>query len=180
MNFDLKRKAALIAALAALAIAGCGGDDDDGGDDSAAATESAEPLSSEDYATEIEGILTAFGEESISLGTELSSAATPEDLQSGVADLEEITQTAVDDLNAIEPPEEAAEGHDTLVGALEGYLSDIQSLADAVETDDPEAAQEAALEFQEAAVDVQSELADAASQLQEAGIAPPGGGAESE
>jgi hypothetical protein len=160
MHFDLKRKTALVAAMAALAIAGCGGGDE---------------LSEEDYATEVGDILTTFGEESISLGTELSSAATPEELQSGVADLEEITQTAVDDLNDIEPPSDASEGHDTLVGALEGYLSDIQSLADAVDTDDPKAAQDAALEFQEAAVDVQSELAEAASQLEDAGIEAPSG-----
>ena len=67
MHFDLKRKTALVAATAALAIAGCGGDDDDGGG-------GGEPLSAEDYATEIESVLTTFGEESISLGTELSSA----------------------------------------------------------------------------------------------------------
>ena len=107
MHFDLKRKTALVAATAAIAIAGCGGGDE---------------LSEEDYATEVGDILTTFGEESISLGTELSSAASPEDLQTGVADLEEITQTAVDELNDIEPPSDASEGHDTLVGALEGYL----------------------------------------------------------
>ena len=119
---------------------------------------------------------TTFGEESVSLGTELSSATTPDELRSGVDDLQGLTQTAVDDLNDITPPEEAAEGHETLTGALEGYLSDIEALASAVESDDPEAAQEAALQFQEAAVDVQSQLAEAASQLEEAGIKPPTGG----
>lgn len=169
MHFDLKRKTALVAATAALAIAGCGGDDDDGGD-------SGEALSAEDYATEIESILTTFGEESIALGTELSSAQTPEELRSGVADLQALTQTAVDDLNAITPPEDAAEGHDTLTGALEGYLDDIETLASAVESDDPQEAEDAALAFQEAAVDVQSELGEAASQLEEAGIEAPSGG----
>jgi hypothetical protein len=167
MHFDLKRKTALIAATAALAIAGCGGDDDDGG--------GGDPLSEEDYATEIENVLTTFGEDSIELGTELSSATTPEELRSGVDDLQALTQTAVDDLNDITPPEEAAEGHETLTGALEGYLSDIETLAGAVESDDPKAAQEAALQFQEAAVDVQSELAEAASQLEDAGIEAPTG-----
>ena len=107
--------------------------------------------------------------------TPLSSATTPEELRSGVDDLEVVTQTAVDDLTGLEPPEDAAEGHDTLTGALEGYLSDIQTLAEAVESDDPEAAQEAALAFQEAAVDVQSDLAEAAAQLEEAGIEAPTG-----
>jgi hypothetical protein len=169
MHFDLKRKTALLAAAAALAIAGCGGDDD-GGDEGGG-----EPLSESEYATEIQNILTTFGEESISLGTELSSATTPDQLRTGVDDLQALTQSAVDDLNDIEPPEEAAEGHETLTGALEGYLSDIETLAGAVESDDPKAAQDAALEFQEAAVDVQSELADAASQLQDAGIEAPSG-----
>jgi hypothetical protein len=166
LRFDLKRKTALVAATAALAVTGCGGDDgDDGG--------SGEPLSEEDYASEIEGILTTFGEESVSLGTELSSATSPDELRSGVGDLEDLTQTAVDDLNAIEPPEEAAEGHETLTGALEGYLSDIQDLGSAVQGDDPEAAQQAALDFQKAAVDVQSQLSEAASQLEDAGIKAP-------
>ena len=160
MHFDLKRTTALVVATAALAIAGCGGDD---------------ALSEEEYANEVGDILTTFGEESISLGTELSSATTPEELQTGVDDLQGLTQTAVDDLSAIEPPEDASEGHDTLVGALQGYLDDINTLADAVDTDDPKEAQEAALQFQEAAVDVQSELAEAASQLEEAGIEPPSG-----
>ena len=166
MNFDLKRKTALLIATAALAIAGCGGDDegDEGG---------GEALSESDYSAEIQSILTTFGEESIALGTELSSATTPDELRSGVDDLQSLTQTAVDDLNAIEPPESAAEGHETLTGALEGYLSDIETLAGAVESDDPKAAQEAALEFQEAAVDVQSQLAEAATQLQDAGIDAP-------
>lgn len=158
MHFDLKRKTALVAATATLAIAGCGGDD---------------ALSEDEYATEVGDILTTFGEESISLGTEMSSATTPEELQTGVDDLQSLTQTAVDDLNEIEPPEDAAEGHETLTGALEGYLGDINTLADAVDTDDPKAAQDAALEFQQAAVDVQSELAEAASQLEDAGINPP-------
>jgi hypothetical protein len=161
MHFDVKRKTALFAAAAAIAIAGCGGDDE---------------LSEEDYAAELEDVLTTFGEESVALGTELSSATTPDQLRSGVNDLQALTQTAVDDLNEIEPPEDAAEGHETLTGALEGYLSDIETLAGAVETDDPEAAQEAALEFQKAAVDVQSELAEAQSQLEEAGIDAPSGG----
>ena len=168
MNFDLKRKTALLVATAALAVAGCGGDDDSGDD-------GGEALSESDYAAEIQSILTTFGEESISLGTELSSATTPDELRSGVDDLQALTQTAVDDLNAIEPPESAAEGHETLTGALEGYLSDIETLASAVESDDPKAAQEAAVEFQEAAVDVQSELSDAATQLQDAGIEAPSG-----
>jgi len=159
MHFDLKSTTALLAATAAIAIAGCGGDE----------------LSEEDYAAEIDDVLSTFGEESVALGTELSSATTPDQLRSGVDDLQALTQTAVDDLNEIEPPEDAAEGHETLTGALEGYLSDIETLAGAVETDDPEAAQEAALEFQEAAVDVQSELEKAASQLEDAGIDAPSG-----
>ena len=160
MHFDLKKTTALLAATAALAVAGCGGGDE---------------LSEEEYASEIESVLTTFGEESITLGTELSSATTPDELRSGVDDLQALTQTAVDDLNEIEPPEDAAEGHETLTGALEGYLSDIEALAGAVESDDPEAAQEAALQFQEAAVEVQAQLAEAASQLEEAGIEAPSG-----
>lgn len=168
MNFDLRKLFVLLATFAALVAAGCGGDDE-----SDSSSDSGEPLSSEEYATEIEGILRTFGEESITLGTELSGATSPEELRSGVDDLSALTQTAVDDLNAIEPPEEAGEAHETLTSALEGYLEDIETLSEAVQSDDPQAAQQAALDFQEAAVEVQSDLSEAATQLQDAGIEAP-------
>jgi len=157
----------LLAMVAALLVAGCGGDDegsDDGG---------GEPLSEEDYAGEIQGILTTFGEESISLGTELAGSTSPEDLGSGVDSLGEVTQTAVDDLNAITPPEAAAEAHETLTAALEGYLGDIDTLSSDLDGASPEETQQAALDFQESATAVQTDLAEAASQLQEAGIEAP-------
>jgi len=168
MNFDLRKLLVLFAAMTALLVGGCGGDDgDSGGDDGG------DPLSEEDYANEINDVLTTFGEESITLGGELAASTSPEELRSGVGDLSGLTQSAVDDLNGIEPPEEATEAHETLTSALEGYLEDIETLADAVESDDPTAAQDAALEFQESAVDVQADLAEAVTQLEEAGIEPP-------
>jgi hypothetical protein len=168
LTFDLKRVLVLLAAVVALIAGGCGGDDEE------SSSGGGDPLSEEEYATEIQDVLTTFGEESISLGTELSSATSPDELRSGVDELASLTQTAVDDLSAIEPPEDAAEAHETLTGALEGYLADIETLQSAVESDDPKEAQQAALEFQEAATGVQDDLAEAANQLQEAGIEGPG------
>lgn len=113
MNFVWKQVLIALAVLAALVVGGCGGDDEsDGGDEP-----EAEALSVEEYTTETDEVLMTFGEESISLGTELQSAETAEEAQAGVGELDTVTQTAVDDLNAIEPPEEAAEGHESLVTA---------------------------------------------------------------
>ena len=116
MSFDPKKFLVLLAMIAALLVAGCGGDDEDDGGDSG----SGEALSEEDYATEIQGILTTFGEESVALGTELAGSTSAEDLGAGVDSLQEVTQTAVDDLNAITPPEAAAEAHETLTGGARG------------------------------------------------------------
>ena len=173
MNFVWKQVLVALAVLAALVVGGCGGDDEsDGGDEP-----EAEALSVEEYTTETDEVLMTFGEESISLGTELQSAETAEEAQAGVEELDTLTQTAVDDLNAIEPPEEAAEGHESLVTALEGYLADIETLGEGLSSDDPQAVQEAVLAFQEAGQTVIADLQTAAEQLQEAGIAPPEAGA---
>ena len=158
----------MLALVAALLVAGCGGDDE--GDEG-----SAEPVSEEEYATEIGDILTGFGEESINLASSLAEAQSTDELLSGVEELSDLTETSVDELTAIEPPEEASEGHETLTTALEGYLDDLNNLSTALEDagDDPQAVQDAALEFQEAATSVQTDLQEAATQLQEAGIEPP-------
>jgi hypothetical protein len=168
MHAGLTRKTALIAAIAAVGVAGCGGSDDGGSNASGGSTSSStsEALSSSDYASEIQGVLTRFGEAAVSLGAAQSSAESLDELQG-------LTQTAVDDLNAITPPTEAEEGHRTLTAALGGYLSEIEALADTVQSDNPDDAQAAALQLQQAALDFQSEFADAAAQLQDAGIELP-------
>ena len=120
-----------------------------------------------------EAVLTTFGEESVNLGTELAGSSSPEDLEAGVGSLDEVTQTAVDDLNSIEPPGEAAEAHETLTSALEGYLDDIGTLASDLDGASPEETQQAAVDFQESAAEVQTNLAEAAQQLQDAGIEAP-------
>jgi glutamyl-tRNA reductase len=165
MSFDLKKTMTLVATVAALAMAGCGGDEE--GDSSG------EPLSEEDYAAEIQDVLTTFGEESTNLGADLAGSSSPEDLEAGVGSLDDVTQTAVDDLNAIEPPEAAAEAHETLTSALEGYLEDIQTLLSELDGASPEETQQAALDFQESATEVQTNLGEAAQQLQESGIEAP-------
>lgn len=154
--------------FAALLVAGCGEEEESG-------DSGAEPVSEEEYGSEVGDILTTFGEESITLASDLAGAQSTDELLSGVESLTELTQSSVEDLNAIEPPEDAAEGHETLTTALEGYLDDLNNLSTALEDagDDPQAVQDAALEFQEAATSVQTDLQEAATQLQEAGIEPP-------
>ena len=166
MNFDLRKLLVLLAAVAALVAGGCGGDDDESSD-------GGEPLSADAYETEIQGILQTFGEESVAIGGELQSATSADDLAAGVGELDTLTQTAVDDLNAIEPPEDAADAHETLTTALEGYLEDTGSLVEVVDSGDDQAIQAAGVEFQEAAVEVQSDIAEALQQLEDAGIEPP-------
>lgn len=167
MSFDPKRFLVLFAMVAALLVAGCGGDDE-GGESGAS-----EPLSEEDYATEIDDILTTFGEESIRLGAELTETTEPEELQAGVDELSGATQTVVDELNAIEPPESAAEGHEALTTALEDYVGSIETLSSDLDGASPEEAQQATLDFRTAAMEFEPALTDAVEMLEAAGIEPP-------
>jgi len=173
LNF-LKIPLIVLALLGLLVIAGCGDDDSEESTTAAEATEttetSEEALSVEDYAAEAEGVLVAFGMSFQSLGTEISSAASAEDFASLVDDAEGEIQTAIDEFSAIQPPEEAQEGHDQIVSALEDFSSKLTDVSDAAESGDQTALQDAAGELQTAALDFQEQLLGAAEALSEAGV----------
>ena len=158
-----------IAALAApVGALGCGGDDDGG-----------EALSPEEYAQQGGEIRQTFGEESTRLGTELQAATSAEELDAGVGEVQEVTQTSIDELEALDPPEEAAEEHEALIGVFEDYAGVVAELKEATESGDRAAIQEAGATFQAEASGLRPEIEEAISNLQDAGIplegiSPPG------
>jgi len=150
-----------IAALAVPAgVLGCGGGDNGGG----------EALSAEEYAQQVDDIRQTFAEESTRLGTELQGATSAEELDAGVGEIQEVTQTSIDELEALEPPEEAAEEHEALIGVFEEYEGVVADLKEATASGDQAAIQEAGSTFQAEAGGLQPEIEEAITNLEDAGI----------
>ncbi len=161
----LKIPLLVLALIGLIAVAGCG--DDDGGSSSES---SGEALSAEDYEVQAREVLTSFGEAFTGLGTQISQSSSPEEFSGFVDDAEAEIQTAIDDFGAIEPPEEAQEGHDQILAALENFSSGLTDVSDAADAGDKAALQEAATALQQAGLDFQTQIEEADQSLKDAGI----------
>jgi len=153
----------VLALVGLIAIAGCGGDD-------STDSSSSEALSNEEYAQEAQQILVEFGTNFQQLGTQISSAKTPEEFGDLVDQAEDEIQSAIDDFSELQPPADAQQGHDQTLSALENFSSKLTDVSDAADSGDNQALQEAAQALQKAAIDFQTELTQAAQSFQDAGI----------
>ena len=159
----LKIPLLVLALIGLFAVAGCG--DDDGG-----SSDSGEALSADEYEAQAREVLTSFGEAFTGLGTQISQSSSPEEFSGFVDDAEAEIQTAIDEFGAIEPPEEAQEGHDQILAALENFSSGLTDVSDAADAGDKAALQEAATALQQAGVDFQTQIEEADQSLKDAGI----------
>ena len=175
----------LLALVGLVAVSGCGGDDEEStstsGEVTLSTTESTtegEALTVEEYATEAQTILIDFGTAFTALGTEIQSSQGDEQFQELVGQAETEIQGAIDDFGALQPPEEAQEGHDQILAALEDFSSKLTDVSDAASSGDETALQEAATQLQSAGLDFQEQLTQAAQSLTEAGVDLGGGGGQ--
>jgi hypothetical protein len=156
----LKRGLPATLAAVALIAAGCGGDDDDGG---------GEALSTDEYTTQISEILAPVGPELQEIGSEISGLedSQTEEIAAGLEETEGVLNDAISEIEALEPPEEAADAQEQLVSAIQGFVDDTAAFREAVVDGQ---AQEEAPAFQEAGLEFQSALQEAVTSYQDAGI----------
>jgi septal ring factor EnvC (AmiA/AmiB activator) len=116
---------ALLVAIVALAgvSAGCGGGD---------------ALSKQEYQQELSQAATDLSEASQTLGRELSNAAIGEGSFDEAADemaaiREQLDQTA-DDLDGLDPPDDAEDAHNRLVDSLHAYSDDLEEIQGKLES----------------------------------------------
>jgi hypothetical protein len=157
----LKIPLLVLALIGLIAVSGCGGDDEGS---------SSEALSADEYATQAREVLTSFGTAFTELGTQISQSSSPEEFSTFVDEAEAEIQTAIDDFGAIEPPEEAQEGHDQILSALENFSSGLTDVSEAADAGDKAALQEAAGALQQAGLDFQTQIEEADQSLKDAGI----------
>ena len=175
----------ILALVGLIALAGCGGDDEESTESTAveeSTTEtSEEALSVEDYTQEVQTVLVEFGTNFATLGADISASSSEEEFGTLVDEAEGEIQGVIDEFGAIQPPEEAQEGHDQILAALEDFSSKLTDVSDAASSGDDTALQDAAMELQTAALDFQDQLLAAAESLSAAGVdlegaaAPTGG-----
>lgn len=138
MSESWRRRTTLIAALVSLAalvvLLGACGEDDRGEPSEQGERSEREELSSQRYAEELR-------ETMVGLGSELQAvenATTPKDLGMSRREVEALGETirrTVDEFGAIDPPNDAQEGHDRILAALEDFSSKYNDVAEAVEAD---------------------------------------------
>jgi hypothetical protein len=160
----LKIPLLVLALVGLLAASGCGGDDE------STSSSSSEALTADEYATQAREVLTSFGQAFTGLGTQISQSSSPEEFSGFVDDAEAEIQSAIDDFSAIQPPEEAQEGHDQILAALEDFSSGLTDVSDAADAGDKAALQEAATALQQAGLDFQTQIQEADQSLKDAGI----------
>lgn len=167
MNLNLLKIALLVLALAgSIAVAGCGGDDEE--TLSTITEETTEgPLSPEDYAIKAQTVIVSFANRFGEL-----AIAEVGDISDGqfrrLADQAEgETQDVIEEFDALEPPEEAREGHDQILAALEDFSSKLTDVSDAASSGGKP---ELRADLQAATVAFQSQLLAATETLNEAGI----------
>lgn len=175
----------VLALVGLIALAGCGDDDSTTSEESTTATESSttetesttedtttsgDALSPEEYSQQAQEVLVSFGTSFQQLGSDISAAKDADEFAGLVDDAEAEIQTAIDEFSAIQPPEEAQEGHDQILAALEDFSSKLTDVSDAASSGDQAALTDAATELQQAGLDFQKQLTEAAEKLSEAGI----------
>ena len=146
---------ALIVVVAALIASGCGDGETEEG-----------RLSNEDYDGAVEGALKTFG----ALEELEPPAAEADAVDSYVAEVRQIFDTALQDLRAIEPPEDVESIHEDLIAAIETYGAAFPPIADAAKADDRAALQSAATDLQAAAFDFKETATDLDQQFKDQGI----------
>lgn len=184
MNFDWKKPLLVLGLMLALVVAGCGGDDDDGDGDSTSSGEpsaeqaTGDPLSADEYASELTGILAPLGTELQEIGTATSEGSSNQDAIDGVSNASERLQTSINDLLGLVPPEDAADAHADLVASLEGFKDAADEFA-STDPDDEEAITGQVTDLQDAVLTFQTDFEAAITGLAEAGVslggAPIGG-----
>lgn len=137
MNNKLSQCLALTAVAGSLAFAGCGGSDSDDGPSAEDAQRA--------YAA-AEAKLTAFGTQ---LGEALTNAGSQTDAQLATqfSDLSDEVDEQIDDIQALEVPEDLTKSKDDLVDALKDGQDDIEAIASAAQANDAAAARTAATQL---------------------------------
>lgn len=160
MNLNPRLPLILLAALAALLVAGCGEDEP-------------EPLSQEEYTAKLQEILAPLATELQDIGAATSAGSTNQDAIDGVTEASDSLQRGIDELNAIEAPATAEDANQALIASLESFRNAADTFAE-TDPEDEQALQAAATELQSSVMSFQEDFQDAIVQLEEAGIEPRG------
>ena len=183
----LARLLFLVLAIAGLiALSGCGDDESTttAADTTSESTEATEPADEEvsstsedpdagassEYGKELTTILGDFAQSFQEQGAALQGTTDPAQLADGIDSLEDTLETTIDDLSALDVPEEAQEGHDEIVASFENLSSKLADVSDAVDSDDAQAATKAASALQASVADFTEQFTAGLTKVAGAGI----------
>lgn len=168
----------ILAVLGLIALAGCGDDESTTTAAEETATEAtatdatteAADGASEDYGAELSSILGEFTQTFQDEGAALQGATDPEQLASGIDNLEASLQTTIDDLSALEVPEAAQAGHEEVVASFEDLSSKLADVSSAVDAEDQQAAQQAVVDLQNSVSDFLQQFTSGLTKIAASGV----------
>ena len=178
----LRLSLSILAVLGLIALAGCGDDESTttAVDETETATEStttdeettteADSGASDDYGTELSAILGEFTQTFQDEGAALQGATDPEQLATGIDNLESSLQTTIDDLTELEVPEAAQAGHEEVVASFEDLSSKLADVGTAVDAEDQQAAQQAVIDLQSSVSDFLQQFSSGLTKIAASGV----------
>ncbi len=152
----------IVAAVAALAVTGCGG----GGGDQ---------LTNDEYANKLQDILTPLGKSLGKLQATARSTPSQADLTSALDEADTALQTATEQVADLDPPSDAADANDSLEEALSTYEKSVGDTLETVKSGSAKEVKAQAHAFEQTSRQFASSLKQIKGQLASEGVKVAGG-----
>lgn len=127
-------------------------------------------LDPEEYALRLDEVLLPFGRKFMALGGEIEDSTSAVEFQALINDGEVDIATTIEALNAINPPGDAQEIHDRILGAFNDFSASLTDVSEAAAGGSQEDLVETAADLEASGLEFQEQLTAASRELRALGI----------
>lgn len=124
----------------------------------------------QEYAQQVSDVLAPLGQQLSDLGSGLSGSADPKQIDDAVVQAQGDLDSAIADLEAIDPPSDVTQVNDDLIAALSAFNDELADVHAAATKNDLGELKKQALQLPQAAADLQKKLTDIQNAAIDAGV----------